>query len=320
MRKENFTILVDKYLAGSASESERALLEAYLQKMESAGQTSFPEQEETLIHEQMWNKITVVTTQRSKPKKRILSIISIAAAACILAFVVITKPWRKYDTPDLITVNVAQGKPIKKLKLPDGTLVWVKPQSSLTYGREFMTGSRKVDLSGEALFEIAPDALSPFVVHSKNMEVRVLGTSFNINDGGDRDTVEVAVLTGRVSIAPLMKSDIDTIELAPFQKLVLNKKSGRTQKGVFLSSALYTGGTQYDMSFMNAPLPVIVKRIEDKFDIIIKVDTTNQSKCSVSGDFTDQSLQHTVEMLSRTLGATYSINGDTVKISGLGCK
>ena len=83
--------------------------------------------------------------------------------------------------------------------LEDGSIIWLKGNSSLTYPEHFVNATREVSLIGEALFEVAKDASHPFVVHSNGMNTKVLGTSFNIRPIGNH--VEVVVFTGKVAVS-----------------------------------------------------------------------------------------------------------------------
>lgn len=328
MEKHSFIQLVEKYLSGSANESERQLVEEYLRKMEANGTTPINEKEEQQFKQAIWLKVTERTVgqqakvvQGSWFQGKIVRLSAAAAAACAIIILLVWKPWvGSYDNGNLQTLAVAQGMPIQKIKLADGTLVWVKPNSKLSYPVAFAGELREIDLEGEALFEVAKDSLHPLIVHSGNIDVRVVGTSFNIRDAEGKDTVEVAVLTGRVLIDALTKPGSEKIELKPFHKLVLNKKNGELQKTGFSSADVYIAGTAYDMQFTNAPLDSILAKIERKFDVHMQINAPYGEACRISGNFTDQSLEHTMDMLCKSLGATCSIEGNTVRINSLNCK
>jgi ferric-dicitrate binding protein FerR (iron transport regulator) len=84
--------------------------------------------------------------------------------------------------------------------LPDGTRVWLNAASSLKYPAAFTQNERRVDLSGEAYFEVAKDKRHPFIVASNRQEVQVLGTHFNINAYNDEATTKTTLLEGSVQI------------------------------------------------------------------------------------------------------------------------
>ncbi|WP_158563266.1 FecR family protein [Chitinophaga silvatica] len=98
------------------------------------------------------------------------------------------------------TMSTPKGRSFK-LKLPDGTSVWLNALSSIRYPVAFSEHERKVDITGEAYFEIAPDASSPFYVNINNKaRLLVLGTSFNVNAYENEKTINATLLEGAVSI------------------------------------------------------------------------------------------------------------------------
>lgn len=94
-----------------------------------------------------------------------------------------------------------------KVVLPDGSNVWLNSASSLKYPSKFEQDGRRVELDGEAYFDIAPrltvsgNAKVPFVVKTRNQEVEVLGTQFNINAYKDEAEIRTTLVEGKVRIA-----------------------------------------------------------------------------------------------------------------------
>ena len=86
----------------------------------------------------------------------------------------------KYNTEkeSLLTVNTRNE--VEQLTLPDGTKVWLNKNSIFRYPKEFDENNREVHLEGEGYFEVKKNSSKPFVVHSESMQVRVLGTIFNL--------------------------------------------------------------------------------------------------------------------------------------------
>ena len=87
-----------------------------------------------------------------------------------------------------------------KLTLPDGSEVWLDAASSIKYPTAFIGNERKVEITGEAYFEIAHNAAKPFKVSVNGMEVKVLGTHFNINAYNDEASVKTTLLEGSVTL------------------------------------------------------------------------------------------------------------------------
>ncbi|MDR6786453.1 transmembrane sensor [Pedobacter africanus] len=123
-----------------------------------------------------------------------------------------------------------------QITLPDGTKVWLNAASSLTYHMPLKErgGVRKVELSGEAYFEVFRNKLQPFVVNSKKMELTVLGTHFNVNAYNDETNIKATLLEGSVRVrstasppvtlkpnqqAVVKENDIDCILVDPEQSV-----------------------------------------------------------------------------------------------------
>ncbi len=99
------------------------------------------------------------------------------------------------------TIVVPNGKDIK-IRLADGTEVWLNANSKLTYPTAFTGRERKVALQGEAFFKVAHDARHPFIVKAGDMQTRVLGTQFNV-DASDAAHPHVSLVEGSVKVSSL---------------------------------------------------------------------------------------------------------------------
>jgi transmembrane sensor len=102
--------------------------------------------------------------------------------------------------------------------LPDGTHVWLNSASSLSYPVEFAGNERRVKLTGEAYFEVAKNKDKPFYVNSNKVQVRVLGTHFNISAYNDDDEFTATLLEGSVQVS---KNNSQSL-LKPGQQAVIN--------------------------------------------------------------------------------------------------
>lgn len=98
------------------------------------------------------------------------------------------------------TISTPMGGQYQVL-LSDGTKVWLNASSSLSFPVNFYGGERKVELTGEAYFEVAKNKASPFIVKVRDMDVKVLGTHFNIMSYTDEDRIATTLLEGSVSVS-----------------------------------------------------------------------------------------------------------------------
>ncbi len=99
------------------------------------------------------------------------------------------------------TLYNPRGSKVQTLTLADGTQVWLNAESSLRYPVAFSGKERKVEITGEAYFEVAPDTKKPFYVSSKEVSVKVLGTHFNVNAYDDEPLLKVTLLEGLVKVS-----------------------------------------------------------------------------------------------------------------------
>jgi transmembrane sensor len=115
-----------------------------------------------------------------------------------------------------------------RLTLPDGTQVWLNAASSIRYPTVFTGNERKVDITGEAYFEVTKNAAMPFKVATRNMEVEVIGTHFNINAYDDEDVTKTTLLEGKVKVRqwPMVNGQLKTENealLKPGEQAVLSR-------------------------------------------------------------------------------------------------
>lgn len=118
------------------------------------------------------------------------------------------------------TLTNPKGSKVIDMTMSDGSRVWLNAGSSVTYPVAFNGNERKVEISGEAYFEIAHDASKPFKVTKENMEIAVLGTHFNVNAYDDEAEIKITLLEGSVKVSTTKLLNASTI-LKPGQQAVL---------------------------------------------------------------------------------------------------
>lgn len=106
------------------------------------------------------------------------------------------------------TLSNPRGSNVVDMILTDGSHVWLNAGSSITYPLTFSGDTRKVDITGEAYFEVAHNAAMPFVAEKGDMRVQVLGTHFNVNTYEDEDLIRVSLLEGSVKVSAAEKSNV----------------------------------------------------------------------------------------------------------------
>ncbi|MDN3657723.1 FecR family protein [Ferruginibacter paludis] len=108
-----------------------------------------------------------------------------------------------------------------KIQLPDGTQVWLNGSSKLMYDNEHFNGAvREVSLTGEGYFDVVKNAGRPFIIHTSKMDVRVLGTIFNVRCYPGEKKTETSLIRGSIEVT--LKNRKDKIMLRPSEKLIIS--------------------------------------------------------------------------------------------------
>jgi ferric-dicitrate binding protein FerR (iron transport regulator) len=147
------------------------------------------------------------------------------AAVFLLLTAGILLVWRQTRQKNLVasnathTISAAPGSRTRTM-LPDGTKVWLNAGSTISYSDSFNGTAREVTLGGEAFFDVAKNASLPFVVHIGNMDVRVLGTVFNVKLYEGDASMETTLISGAIEVRT-GKDGASAIRLKPHQKLII---------------------------------------------------------------------------------------------------
>lgn len=321
MSKSNFDKLIRRYLENQVSEDERIKIEAWMdvRKTEDTGDLELSQEEADKIYQKIISTSGTAQEIRElasvKGRRTFLWWAYRAAASILLVALAGYLGW-KHGYEDGAITKVASAGATEKVILKDGSLVWLKGNSSLIYYNKYEEGIRYSELKGEALFEVAKDAAHPFIIRCGDAQLKVLGTSFSVR--AVRDSIEVRVLTGKVNFStPVNKEGID---VAPNEKVIYRESAEAVKVSMDADDATeITGDTEYRMSFRGAPLGDVLTRLGKKFDVEFKMDNKVLASCRVTLDITDHSLDKSLEILSDVLNITWKQDGKTILIGGNGC-
>jgi len=154
-----------------------------------------------------------------------------------------------------------------KIILPDGSIVWLNSGSIFKYDRQFGKKAREVYLTGEGFFEVKKNPKSPFFVHTQQLDVKVLGTTFNVKSYDKDSSVQIDLVEGLVDITlPDRKKDV--LKLHPNEKMIYNKltKKMYLYKTDTSRATLWTTGK---LCFVDASLVEIMKDLERNYNVKI---------------------------------------------------
>lgn len=237
-------------------------------------------------------------------------------------------------------VKVGHGSK-SKIQLPDGTQVWLNSGSKLTYEGSFKGGLREVALDGEAYFDVTSDPEHPFIVHTSNIDIKVLGTAFNVKAYDLDQTIEATLIHGSIEVVDRLQPDAPKVMLKPHEKMVFNKsrhniaaKAGQpaqTQpeqpistsailvtplpKHIADSSILETSWLYNRISFDDEKMTDVATKLERWYDVKIKITDDKVKNYRISGAFIDETIDEALRDIQLLIPFKYEINNKTITIS-----
>ena len=187
----------------------------------------------------------------------------------------------------------------EELVLPDGSTVTLNYFSSLKYPRRFSGEMRKIELEGEGFFEVESDPEHPFVINTRDVDIRVLGTSFNVNAYNENAAVEVTVKTGEVAVT--RHGEVPrTIILKPGNKGVY-KKTDETLEITREIDKNYLAWKTKNFVFEDQTLLDVSKQLSKVYQAEIIIASDSLKNARITTAFNDQSLDAILNVLSATL-------------------
>lgn len=270
-----------------------------------------------------WNQLPQ-TANESKSLLRLMRPLMKYAAIIIVTFfssyLVFEYALSKKSGPPNITYHeLFSGKGQKsQLVLLDGTKVWLNSDSRLKYGNDYNQAERIVYLEGEAFFEVAKDAVKPFLVKTSNITVKALGTSFNVKAFHGDDTFETSLLSGSVSIQNeyLQGTKEGNLVLTPNQQY---RFSTRPVPSVIIVEdkdlSQSKAWTDNVLVFRSESLGDISMKLERWFDVKVHIMDQSITKNVYSGTFKNkETLKQVLTVLKQTTPIDFSIKENNIYI------
>ena len=191
-------------------------------------------------------------------------------------------------------VNITSTNEVKKDTLPDGSFATLNKNSTLTYPAAFKGKTRKVQLKGEAFFSVSPNKQKPFIIDVNDVQVKVVGTSFNVRSINGE--TEIIVETGVVQVS---KADT-TVELKAGQR-ILFEKADTAARVVASDDKLYNYYVSRVFECDNTPLWKLVEKLNEAYNVNIRIKRDELKKLPLNVTFNDESLDVILDVISQTL-------------------
>lgn len=231
--------------------------------------------------------------------QRVAAILIVPLLLAFLAYVNFA-PKSQIEPKTLTEIQCPLGTRTKFI-LPDGTTGFLNSGSTLTYTLLFRD-LREVRLTGEAFFHVTKQDNLPFVVHIKNLKLKVLGTTFNVISYPDETSEEVILQTGKLEV--LTKEGLSLCLLNPDEKIAIGPTQSRGTKTQVVASQ-YTSWKEGKLTFRNEALDQVAKRLSRWYNAEIEIADPQLMNYTFYATFQDEQLDEVLKLLALTSPISY---------------
>lgn len=323
-------ILLASYFAGEADASERAQVESW--KAASEKNAKYFEDSkkvwdasDLLLNDKRfntdasWNKLqnSIHNSGKSGKSKSRNFVWAAAAGVALIITVVSLLMMNINGVGDVREITFASGMRTANDTLPDQSIVQLNRNSKINYANVFEGEIREVNLEGEAFFQVQRNENQPFIIRAGKMEIKVLGTSFNVRAYPGEDSVHVSVETGKVQCV----AGSDTVIITPGQYAVYESGSGKIRLGQE-DDPNRSAYRNRIFSFNGTPLSTMVLQLNAAYgcNIILKNDGLKTCRFSSTKVFNNEPVDNIIEAIKLTFpGITSQHNGNVIILDGAGC-
>lgn len=222
---------------------------------------------------------------------RIAASVILIAGLGIILFVLVNK---NAEPKEIVTQT---GQNVLIDTLPDGSVITLNKRSTVTYPSKFKGNTRAIALKGEAFFNVAPDKRKPFIISINDVQVTVVGTSFNIKS--ENGNTEVVVETGIVQVTRSGK----TVELNAGEKIVMPADDNSATKEK-VSDKLYNYYRTKEFVCDDTPLWKLVQVVNEAYNVKIIIGRKELNDKTLTTTFYNESLEQVLEVIRLTFDIT----------------
>ncbi len=252
-----------------------------------------------------------------KTSSKYITKLSIAAGLIILA-VVGAFVFNYFYNPE-ITVWAAKGQK-KVLTLPDGSRVWLNADTKISYRKKFNDSVREIHLTGEAFFSVVKNHQKPFIVKTQKLNIKVLGTTFNVKSYPEEQTCETTLVTGCVTIEEKGKASAAPVILQPEQKAIYSLRNNKVQivnTNCEKTTCWKTGNLVFD----NENIGSVLKKLERWYGLKVELQHQSEDTTALTERYTiiikDENIEEVIRLLQLTSPLTFKVStmdGSSAKI------
>jgi transmembrane sensor len=327
MDRNELQRLAKKYLDGTATTHQKELLNKWYETIHD-GDTEVvsTESSESEIKQRIFENIRAnmdvkdrqpkAGKKRSALQRKLFLGLSSAAAAILMLVggIWLLNEKTGIDGPGGAHMVSVMTNKIMKITLPDGSLVWLNAHSVFKYPSRFKGKLREVQLvEGRAFFDVKHEEKHPFIVKTQNMNITVLGTSFDVRTYQREGTTKVSVITGKVGITRPGHENEPAVMLLPKEQVVLSHITSQLKKEPVKESVVNLW-CKSPLVFEQENLDNVFKAIEKQYNTHIQVDNQDLLNERISITLGNQRLDTIMEILSFTKHFNYQIANDSTVV------
>jgi hypothetical protein len=195
-----------------------------------------------------------------------------------------------------------------KFQLSDGTTVHLNSGSKLVFPTNFNKNFRKVELTGEAFFEVTPDPDRPFTVQTSAINVKVLGTSFNLKAFPESKEISATLVNGKISLEKETAGVFNEIAiLNPHERAVYNEENKMLRVSVQEDLDKFIAWKDGKLVFFNDPIDELAEKLGIWYNVTVKIGNKNLQKCRFTATFTDEPIEQVLDLLSKSSPIKYRV-------------
>ena len=319
---DNFEILLAKYFAGDADESEQNSVNEWIEQSEENRREFeryrilWEKSERTGLNDEQV-EYALKQTKKNIPEFGSRSSFSWLrqVAAVLVVSLLLSSLYNYFNTHSRTVDNKSAVQEITafngmstRIDLPDGSTVDLFPGSKLIFPVSFSSEVREVKLTGEGYFCIFRNEKVPFVVKTAEMDVKVLGTKFNLRANADEDFVETILVEGKVSLEKEIKGKTVKMQiLKPAQRAVYIPGNDRLKVYEEKDMEKHLAWTKGTLMFDADPLEKVVRELERWYNVDIVVKDDKLKKYRLTGMFNGESIGEVLSLLKFSSDFNYKI-------------
>lgn len=311
--------IVMRYLNGEATHEEEAMIDAFIKQGEEQAAlfNQWMEEWEANIFstpapavDQAWQRLQETIDSHTGRTVHMQWWHKAVAAAAIIVIIGCAAIWsfsRSTATQTYLCSAPAGSK--TQVTLPDGSKVWLNGGSSLAYTNQFNNDNRRVELHGEAYFEVQKHQGKPFTVHTQGYDVTVKGTKFNVS-AYDNDPISTTTLMeGKIELSDGKRN----LSLAPGDAVQLNKATGQLQRHA--TDGFADGWRSGRLMYPDITLEQFGRVLSRQYNVNVHLANSQCANMRISVMLqNNETIDEVVSALTRITGHNITRNGDTLTI------